>query len=127
MVPATELVGECAIAVRRMQAAKPEGRVGTPLLRRVAENGLDLRAGVEPLSRLARLRGVHDPGYPLDQGAIALEDLQLGIRRRQGRPDAGSTAVGSAVESLPCGHGGASLPGSDADWPFLYRQAAIRD
>ena len=67
------LGGEHRLAVVLVQAADPQRRVGAPLLRRVAEQGLDEARDVQPQALGARLGLVDDRGEPLDErGEAAL-------------------------------------------------------
>ena len=60
------------LAVVGVQARSPQGRVGAPLGRLVAEQGLDLRRDVVPSSDRPRLGPVDAGGQAVDHAAMAL-------------------------------------------------------
>jgi len=80
------LFGQGALPVLWMKLSEPYSGVGHPLLGREAEDGLDLRADVEPSAVGPRLGDIDDRRHPLDlklgallQGAwVALDQLTLG-------------------------------------------------
>ncbi len=64
------LLRQRPLAVLGMQQLRPELGVRQPLLRRVAEDVLDLGADVAPATVLAQLRRVDDRGKALDQATV---------------------------------------------------------
>ncbi len=57
-------------SVLGVQAAGPEPRVGAPFLGREAEDPLDLRAHVTPGAVLARVGGIEDRWYAVQETAL---------------------------------------------------------
>ena len=66
------LLLERPLAIRGVQPRRPQAGIGHPLLGRVAEDLLDLRADVAPAAPLPHLAGVDDRRQPLDQAAIVV-------------------------------------------------------
>ena len=73
-------LGDRAVPVLRMQRLGPAIRILEPLLGRIAEHRLDLRADVAALR--ARLVDVHDAGQPFDQQSVAF----LALAQRGDQP-----------------------------------------
>ena len=69
------LLGERPLPVVGVELPRPELGVGDPFLGGVAEDLLDLRADIAPLTVLADLAGVDDRGQPLDEATVVLARL----------------------------------------------------
>ena len=127
------LEGERVVAIVGMDRAVPERGVRGPLIGRIAEDLLDLRADVMPAARLAHLGRVEDGRHRVDQvlEALGVHLLPVHVVLRRGRTGTGEGAalfvgrVGVLAEPdregfgglLQLGHSGRTLGGPGGGKP----------